>query len=100
VTWDGRDASVTWSKREARRLHPELRQTRGLEGDEEIIRLAVRDEALGREFAATATGPFLLADLEDAHAALVQLGSYFRSGLSVDGDPPWVVYPVGDDAVA
>jgi len=94
LTEDGREAFVSWTSPEVRGLVRSVSAWRGLEGDEGIVRLAISDEAAGQEFPATVTGPFLVADLDDARASLVQLGSYFRPGKRIEGDVPRVVYPV------
>ena len=105
---EGREGEVeiAWHEPEARRF---VRQRtpeavgieRGLEGDEDLVRRAIFDEAERRTFRATQTGPFFEANLDDAHVAVLQLGSYFRPGLyRISGKWPRRVYPVGEDAVA
>ncbi len=97
LTEDGRQASVSWSEPDARRRSRDLDASRGLEGDEAIVRRAIMDEAVGREFAATVTGPFLRANLDDASVTLVHLGSYFRPGKRVEGEVPRVAYLLAFD---
>jgi hypothetical protein len=75
IASDRREAAVSWFS-----IGPEgyrARSTNSLVGDAELIRRAIIDEIDGRTFRATQTGPFVVADLDDAHAAVLQLGSYF-----------------------
>ncbi|HUG65804.1 MAG TPA: hypothetical protein VMK83_11350 [Gaiellaceae bacterium] len=99
---DGRaEVEVSWYPPGIERYRARPRNLRGLVGDEELIRRAIVDELDGRTFRATATGPFFRADLDDAHAAVLQLGSYFRWGsYEITGEWPRIVSPVGEDAVA
>ncbi|HUG64641.1 MAG TPA: hypothetical protein VMK83_05435 [Gaiellaceae bacterium] len=98
---DGREASVTWYPLGHERMRAAPESSRGLVGDEELIRRAIVDELDGRTFRATATGPFIRADLDDPHAAVLQFGSYFRPGFyEISGEWSRRVYPVGEDAVA
>jgi hypothetical protein len=48
---------------------------------------------------ATVTGPLLRVDLADPVATLVLLGSLFRVGYRIDGDPPRVELHVPDGAI-
>jgi hypothetical protein len=48
---------------------------------------------------ATATGPSLRVDLDDPVATVVLLGSLFRDGYRVGGDPPRVEFGVPQRAI-
>ena len=104
-----------------RALSRAAEERRGLVGDEDLIRRAMLDEAERQTFRATPPGPSVVADLDDAKAALIQLSSYFdlhptakflsrsepwENGLHfarlcvVEGDPPVLHCPIPPGAVA
>jgi hypothetical protein len=100
---EGRDEEieVSWLPIGLERCRARTTNRRGLVGDAELIRRAIDDELDGRTFRGTQTGPFVLADLDDAHAAVLQLGSYFTPGsYEISGEWTTRVYRVGEDAVA
>ena len=96
---DGREASISWFPIGPERYRARPTNRRGLVGDEDVIRRAIIDEVEGRTFRATRTGPYFLADLDNAEAALVQLISYFADGYSLDGDPPTIDASVPTGAI-
>jgi hypothetical protein len=102
VTDGGREGehSIAWYPLGRDRVRARPKNRRGLVGDEELIRRAIADELDGRSFAATATGPFYRADLDDPAATRVQLSSYFRPGYRVDGDvPALAIEPLPEGAI-
>jgi hypothetical protein len=55
---------------------------RGLDGDPDLVVRAILDEVERKTFRATPTGPFIEANLDDAHAAVLQLALYCSPGQS------------------
>lgn len=97
----GLAAHVSWRPPAERRRARLPDDVRGIEGSRIVRAFAIADETLRREFRTTPTGPFLVADLDDPEAALVQLASYFVRIDSVDGDVPIIAGTViPDGAVA
>ncbi len=93
-------ASVTWHPIAKRRRSP-LTDTRGLDGDMEVIVRVLMLEERGASVNATATGPAIAVDLDDGRATLLAIGSLLEPGYTVSGDlPPRVTYPLepGDEA--
>lgn len=96
---EGREASISWYAPEDRRALRGIGSDRGLDGDRDLVVRALIDEVERRTFPATPTGPFYVADLDDAEAALTQLGSYLLVRHTVDGDPPTIDTSVPDGAI-
>jgi hypothetical protein len=97
VTREGYAASVSWyAPAERQRVRG---QRRGLVGNPETVAVALAAEALGEMVDATATGPSLRVDLDDPVATVVLLGSLFRDGYRVGGDPPRVEFGVPQRAI-
>jgi hypothetical protein len=80
-----RQLEITWFECGLERAQANVTSDRGLTGDEDLVRRAIRDEIDGRAFRATPTGPFITADLDDDWSALIQLTSYFMDGYAVSG---------------
>lgn len=77
---NGRQFAVTWYEPGDRLGVGGIGRDRGLDGDCDLVLRVMLDEVEQRTFAATPTGPFIQADLDDPHAAVIQLSSYFRAG--------------------
>lgn len=95
---DGVARSVSWHEPGVERRVSRTEGTRGLGGDPVLIATAIADETLGREYRATATGPFLTSDLDDPVVTFRQLASYFRRVDQIDGRPPRVSYAAPAEA--